>query len=104
MTEAATVARAEGSRLSTIPFSHPDRVPAKRNIRRAWHHFWEFKKDKEKTSEVFRFFEHLPWLDMPEHVREYLSTQRGQYVFETEPFLPDILDDHDMLRAAMQTA
>ena len=98
MTEAATVARAEGSRLSTIPFSHPDRVPAKRNIRRAWHHFWEFKKDKEKTSEVFRFFEHLPWLDMPEHVREYLSTQRGQYVFETEPFLPDILDDHDMLR------
>ncbi|MEL7729073.1 Coq4 family protein [Citromicrobium bathyomarinum] len=98
MTQAAAIYGSTGSRLSTIPFSHPDRVPAQRNIRRAWHHFWEFKKDKEKTSEVFRFFEHLPWLDMPERVRNFLSTDHGKYVFETEPFLPDILDDHEMLR------
>lgn len=86
------------SRLDQVPFSHPARKPYRRNYRKAWHHFWEFKKDKEDTSEVFRFFEHLPWVGVVDHVREFLATENGRRIFETEPFLPDLLDDHDALR------
>lgn len=87
--------KAEGIRL---PFWHPTRKPYKRNLRKAWHHFFEFKKDKEDTSEVFKFFHHLPWVDVDKRVAQFLSTPQGQHVFATEPFLPDILDDHEMLR------
>ena len=81
-----------------LPFWHPERKPYKRNLRKAWHHFFEFKKDKEDTSEVFKFFHHLPWVDVDKRVAAFLSTERGKHVLETEPFLPDILDDHEMLR------
>lgn len=94
----ATGADTGQPRLERIPFSHPNRKPYRRNYRKAWHHFWEFKKDKEDTSEVFRFFEHLPWLDVADHVQAFLSTPKGQHIFETEPFLPDFLDDHEALR------
>ncbi len=86
------------SRLDRIPFNHPDRKPYRRDYRKAWHHFWEFKKDKEDTSEVFRFFEHLPWLGVVDQVRALLATPKGRHIFETEPFLPDFLDDHEALR------
>lgn len=88
----------EHSRLSRVPFWDPARKPYKRDLRRAWYHFFEFKKDKEDTSEVFRFFDHLPWVDVDQRVRAFLATDEGKRIFETEPFLPDILDDHDALR------
>ncbi len=86
------------ARINSIPFWHPDRKPYQRDLRKAWHHFFEFKKDKEDTSEVFRFFDHLPWVDVDKRVAGFLSTDEGRRIFETEPFLPDILDDHDALR------
>ena len=88
----------KGSRLAQVPFWHPDRKPYKRDLRKAWYHFFEFKKDKEDTSEVFKFFHHLPWVDVDKRVKWFLSTEKGQHVFETEPYLPDILDDHETLR------
>ena len=88
----------EVSRLEMIPFWAPERKPYKRNLRKAWHHFFEFKKDKEDTSEVFRFFDHLPWVDVDKRVDAFLSTPEGKRVFETEPYLPDFLDDHEQLR------
>jgi len=87
-----------GSRLAEIPFWHDKRKPYKRNLRKAWYHFFEFRKDKEDTSEVFRFFEHLPWVDVPDRVRWFLNTKKGKEIFQTEPFLPDLLDDHGFLR------
>ncbi len=87
-----------GLRLTSVPFWHPDRQPYRRDLRKAWHHFFEFKKDKEDTSEVFRFFDHLPWVDVDKRVAGFLATPEGQRIFETEPFLPDFLDDHDTLR------
>ncbi len=86
------------SRMDTVPFWAEDRTPYKRNLRKAWYHFFEFKKDKEDTSEVFRFFDHLPWVDVDKTVAAFLSTEEGKRVFETEPYLPDILDDHETLR------
>jgi len=89
---------AGGSRLAAVPFWASDRKPYKRDLRNAWYHFFEFKKDKEDTSEVFRFFDHLPWVNVDKTVSAFLATDLGKRVFETEPFLPDILDDHEMLR------
>ncbi len=87
-----------GSRLSQVPFWHSRRSPYKTNLRKAWHHFFEFRKDKENTREVFRFFDHLPWTDVSERVRWFLSTDRGKRVFQSEPFLPDLLDNYELLR------
>ncbi|MEE4154576.1 MAG: Coq4 family protein [Erythrobacter sp.] len=93
-----TFAPAERSRLERVPFWDPARKPYRRDLRKAWHHFFEFKKDKEDTSEVFRFFDHLPWVDVDQRVRAFLATDEGQRIFETEPFLPELLDDHETLR------
>ena len=100
MNAIGTIAPSEtaASRLKTVPFWAPEREPYKRDLRKAWYHFFEFKKDKEDTSEVFRFFDHLPWVDVDKTVAAFLSTDEGKRVFETEPFLPDILDDHETLR------
>ena len=86
------------ARMSQVPFWHQDRRPYERNLRKAWYHFFEFRKDKENTAQVFRFFDHLPWIDVPDRVKAFLSTDRGKAIFESEPFLPDILDDHATLR------
>ncbi|MEP0191713.1 MAG: Coq4 family protein [Erythrobacter sp.] len=93
-----TVKSFDSAGSARLPFWHPERKPYKRNLRKAWHHFFEFKKDKEDTSEVFKFFHHLPWIDVDKRVAAFLSTEKGQHVLETEPFLPEILDDHEMLR------
>lgn len=87
-----------GTRLSQVPFWHSRRMPYKTDLRRAWHHFFEFRKDKENTREVFRFFEHLPWTNVAERVRWFLGTEKGKRIFQTEPFLPDLLDNHEFLR------
>lgn len=81
-----------------LPLSAPERKPYRRNWRAAWHHIREFKKDKENTREIFSFFDSLPWVDVDKRVEEFLATPHGQRVYETEPFLPDFLDDHEALR------
>ncbi len=98
MTQMNAMKSFDGAGSAGMPFWHPTRKPYKRNLRKAWHHFFEFKKDKEDTSEVFKFFHHLPWVDVDKRVAAFLATPEGQHVFATEPFLPDILDDHEMLR------
>lgn len=81
-----------------IPLEHRDRQPKRFDLRGAWFHFREFRKDKEKTSEVFHLFNCLPWVGADEAARRFLATERGQAIYAAEPFLPDLLDDHDALR------
>lgn len=81
-----------------IPFMHRDRRVPIINLRGAVEHFLEFKRDKEKTREVFHIFETLPWRNVSERVRKFLATDRGRLIYATEPSLPEILDDHATLR------
>jgi ubiquinone biosynthesis protein COQ4 len=66
--------------------------------RKALHHFRELLKDKERTEEVFRIFEALPWRGLRRAGTRYLTGERGQAIRAREPFLPAILDDHAALR------
>ena len=81
-----------------VPLEHRDRRPKYFDLGGAWHHFNEFRKDKEKTSEVFHLFNCLPWVGVDAAAKHFLATERGRAIFASEPFLPDLLDDHDALR------
>ena len=81
-----------------IPLIHPDRQPLRFNVFKALTHFSRFKLDKEKTREAFHIFEALPWKGFAEAACAFLVTERGQAIFTSEPWLPEILDDHAALR------
>ncbi len=65
---------------------------------KAWRHFRELLKDKENTEEVFHIFEALPWKGMAPAAEAFLTSERGQAIRASEPYLPAILDDHAALR------
>ena len=92
--------------MNAIPFSveadlpiYDHRRPVLRTRpRKAWKHFRELLKDKERTDEVFRIFEALPWRGFTAAGVKFLSSERGQALRAREPYLPAILDDHAALR------
>ena len=77
---------------------HPDRPESKYRPLRAVRNFQMLMKDKEDTAAVFRIFESLPSKDFMPRIAELSLSERGTYLRETEPCLPDILDDHAALR------
>lgn len=92
--------------MTAIPFSVETDLPIYDEHRpvlhtrpgKALHHFRELLKDKERTEEVFRIFEALPWRGMRAAGTRLLRSERGQALRAREPFLPAILDDHAALR------
>lgn len=81
-----------------LPLVHPDRERPRFNLLKAYRHFRIFKQDKERTSEVFHVFDAMPWATVSERTRKFLATSEGQRIYRSEPYLPDILDDHAALR------
>ncbi|MCP5396904.1 MAG: hypothetical protein H6918_09250 [Sphingomonadaceae bacterium] len=98
---AATSPVAETAPDGTLVF-HPDRQQLKLRPLKAWHHFRQLLKDKENTEEVFKIFESLPSRDLEARSRRFVLSATGQRIRETEPYLPDLLDDHDALRKLPQ--
>jgi ubiquinone biosynthesis protein COQ4 len=90
--------RERGGNFELLPMVHPDRQRPKFQFAKAWRHFSNFRENKEETSEVFGVFEALPWRSVIERASEFLSTEPGRSIFASEPFLPEILDDHKALR------
>ncbi len=92
--------------MNAIPFSvtadlplYDDRRPVLRTRPlKAFRHFRELLKDKERTDEVFRIFEALPWRGFRAAGVRFLQSERGQALRAREPYLPAILDDHAALR------
>lgn len=80
------------------PVFHPDRKPMKLRPLTAWRHFRILLKDKENTEEVFRIFEALPSLNITERVRSFVLSECGKELRAAEPYLPELLDDHERLR------
>lgn len=77
---------------------HPDRPESKYRPLRAIQNFQMLMKDKEDTAAVFRIFESLPSKDFLPRIAALALSERGTYLRETEPCLPEILDDHAALR------
>lgn len=96
----AETAPRQGGRLphDQLPLMHPDRRKPRFDLIKAYGHFQTFRQDKERTSEVFHVFECMPWTTVGERTQAFLATPEGQRIYRTEPYLPDILDDHDALR------
>jgi ubiquinone biosynthesis protein COQ4 len=77
---------------------HPDRPESKYRPLRAVRNFQMLMKDKEDTAAVFRIFESLPSKDFLPRIAELSLSEQGTFLRQTEPCLPDILDDHAGLR------
>lgn len=77
---------------------HPDRPQAAYRPLRAIRNFQMLMKDKEDTAAVFRIFESLPSKDFIARIADLTLSERGTYLRQTEPRLPEILDDHAALR------
>lgn len=84
--------------VSDLVMCDPSRQQPKMRPLKAWHHFRELLKDKERTEEVFHIFEALPWAGFVDAAVDFCSSERGQYLQKTEPSLVAILDNHDALR------
>ncbi|MFC4295452.1 Coq4 family protein [Novosphingobium tardum] len=79
-------------------FCNPAREPARFRPLKALYHFRQLLKDKENTEEVFRIFEALPYKGFVPAARAFMESEKGRAIFDSEEFLPDILDDHAALR------
>lgn len=77
---------------------HPDRPQAKYRPLRAVRNFQMLMKDKEDTAAVFRIFESLPSKDFMPRIAGLALSDQGEELRRTEPRLPEILDDHALLR------
>lgn len=78
-------------------FSHPDRQPAKFRPLKALRHFRKLIKDKEDTEQVFHIFENLPRKGFMDDARAFVESDLGKRLMESEPYLPDLLDDHSWI-------
>lgn len=79
-------------------FFHPDREPARIRPLKALHHFRELIKDKENTEHVFHIFQSLPRPGFLKDAENYMASDKGRTIRAAEPHLPDLLDNHDLLR------
>jgi ubiquinone biosynthesis protein COQ4 len=76
----------------------PRRPQPRYSLRKAYGHFRDLLKDKEETSHVFKIFDSLPSKQFMPRVRALTLSEKGEALRREEPFLPDILDDHEALR------
>ncbi len=77
---------------------HPERPEPRYRPLRAIKSFQALIKDKEDTSLVFKIFESLPSGSFMTRARDLCLSEQGEMLRATEPFLPEILDDHATLR------
>jgi ubiquinone biosynthesis protein COQ4 len=78
---------------------HPDRPQQRFRPLKALAHFRKLVADKEDTEQVFHISECLPSAGF-QHLRSrFLQSAKGRALMASEPYLPDLLDDHDTLLA-----
>jgi ubiquinone biosynthesis protein COQ4 len=80
-------------------FRHPDRSDRRFRPFKALTHFRKLMADKEDTEQVFHIFDCLPRKGFLPESKAFIESPRGAALMATEPYLPDILDDHATLSA-----
>jgi len=81
----------------TLPFMAPARPPKPLRPLAAWSHFRKLVADKEDTAQVFYMGECLPSRRYDALAKTFCASPQGQARMAAEPYLPDLLDDHDAL-------
>lgn len=82
-----------------LPFLDPARTPPKFRPFKALGHFRKLVKNKEDTAQVFHIFDCLPRRGFLDDARAFVESAHGRRLMESEPFLPDFLDNHAPLLA-----
>lgn len=96
--EPATISRRTSEGIETLPIVHVDRVRPRFNFAKGLKHLKILVKDKDRTDELFGVLDSLPWRGVGEEAAKFLATEQGRKIYRSEPYLPDILDDHASLR------
>lgn len=81
------------------PLINPERKKPRFRPFKAMRHFRNLIADKEDTSQVFHIFEALPRRNFRKEAEAFIRSEKGEAVRASEAYLPDLLDDHDRLRA-----
>jgi ubiquinone biosynthesis protein COQ4 len=85
--------------IALRPFLDSRRTPPKFRPLKALGHFRKLVANKEDTSQVFHIFDSLPRRGFLADARAFVESEHGKRLMESEPFLPDFLDDHAPLLA-----
>ena len=80
-------------------FRNADRPRPKLRPFKALHHFRKLIADKEDTEQVFYIFQCLPRPAVVDEAKSFVYSDAGKALRLSEPYLPDLLDDHARLRA-----
>jgi ubiquinone biosynthesis protein COQ4 len=84
--------------MSPLPLSHPDRKKPRMQPVKAFGHFRKLMADKEDTEQVFHIVDCLKTKRAARVAEEFVMSPHGQALYQSENFLPPILDDHDALK------
>jgi ubiquinone biosynthesis protein COQ4 len=82
-----------------IPFRDSARPAPRLRPIKAFGHFRLLIADKEDTKQVFHMTECLPSKGYANVQKRFCESAHGQRLMAEQPYLPDILDDHDRLLA-----
>lgn len=83
--------------MAPTQFSDPRRQKLRFRPFKALAHFRQLIRDKEDTEQVFHIFECLPRRSFWADAQAFCASDHGRQLMVSEPYLPDILDDHDTL-------
>ncbi|MBX7495977.1 hypothetical protein K3172_08950 [Qipengyuania sp. 6B39] len=98
MNERSTMFAGIDSAMDGTPLRHPDRPTPRYRPIAALKGFRELLKDKENTAVVFQIYDALPSSSFMPRVRALTLSPLGEALRKSEPFLPELLDDHEALR------
>lgn len=83
--------------MTSAPFRAPERPRQRFRPLAAYGHFRQLLQDKEDTAQVFHMGECLPSRRFNDLAQAFCASPRGQALMASEPYLPDLLDDHEAL-------
>jgi ubiquinone biosynthesis protein COQ4 len=83
--------------MTPTHFADPRRPGRKFRPLKAYGHFRKLMADKEDTAQVFHMSECLPSRRFMRDAEAFCASAQGQHRMASEPYLPDLLDDHDTL-------
>ncbi len=88
--------------IASAPFRAPSRPARPFRPLKAMEHFRKLIADKEDTAQVFHMGECLPGRRYDALAAAFCASGKGRALMASEPYLPDLLDDHDRLLAMPQ--
>ncbi|WP_164118006.1 Coq4 family protein [Sphingorhabdus sp. Alg239-R122] len=84
--------------MTDLPLIHPDRPGARLRPVKAFQHFRKLVADKEDTEQVFHVTNYLRGKRYVKEAGAFLKTPLAKRLRESGEYLPNLLDDHDVLR------